>query len=74
MPLVHEPIKPNIASRVLNTKQELLGGKMAREIREFLQQRGVIVFPEVALTDEEQIAFTKTLGTFQHEGEGGDAF
>jgi alpha-ketoglutarate-dependent taurine dioxygenase len=70
--LVHEPIKPNIGSRVLNTKQELLAGTLAREIRELLEARGVLVFPEVKLSDDEQIEFTKTLGKFQPErgGEG----
>jgi alpha-ketoglutarate-dependent taurine dioxygenase len=36
-----------------------------------MEARGVIVFPEINLTDDEQIAFTHTLGTFAHEeGEG----
>ena len=72
--LVHEQIKPIIGSRVLNNKEELLGGTMAREIRELLEQRGVLVFPEIHFTDEEQIAFTKTLGTFQPERAGGSVF
>jgi alpha-ketoglutarate-dependent taurine dioxygenase len=72
--LAHEQIKPIIGSRVLNTKEELLGGTMAREIRDLLEQRGVLVFPEIHFTDEEQIAFTKTLGTFQPERSGGSVF
>jgi alpha-ketoglutarate-dependent taurine dioxygenase len=72
--LVHEPIKSTIGSRVLNTKAELLSGKFADEIRAVLQERGVLVFPQVNFSDEEQIAFTKTLGTFQPEREGGDVF
>jgi len=72
--LAHEPIKPNIASRVLNSKAELLGGAIASDIRELLQQRGVLVFPEINFTDEEQVAFTKTLGKFQPERQGGDVF
>jgi alpha-ketoglutarate-dependent taurine dioxygenase len=72
--LVHEQIKPIIGSRVLNSKEELLGGSMAREIRDLLEQRGVLVFPEVHFTDEEQITFTKTLGTFQPERSGGSVF
>jgi alpha-ketoglutarate-dependent taurine dioxygenase len=72
--LVHEPIKSSIGSRVLNTKAELLSGKFADEIRAVLQERGVLVFPQVNFSDEEQIAFTKTLGTFQPEREGGDVF
>ena len=72
--LVQEPIKPNIGARVLNSKAELLGGELADEIRELLQERGVLVFPEINVTDEEQIAFTKTLGKFEPERAGGDVF
>jgi alpha-ketoglutarate-dependent taurine dioxygenase len=72
--LAYEAIKPSIGSRVLNSKGELLGGQIAHEIRELLERRGVLVFPEIHFTDEEQIAFTKTLGTFQPEREGGDIF
>ncbi len=72
--LAHEPIKPLIGSRVLNRKEELLGGAIASDIRELLQQRGVLVFPSISFTDDEQIAFTKTLGTFQPEPRGGDVF
>jgi alpha-ketoglutarate-dependent taurine dioxygenase len=72
--LTHEPIRPKIGSRVLNTKAELLGGKHAREIRELLEQRGVLVFPEIHFTDQEQIAFTETLGKFQPERQGGNVF
>jgi len=39
----------------------------AKEIRKTLQQRGVLVFPEIDLTDDEQIAFTHTIGTFAQE-------
>lgn len=70
----HETIRPVIGSRVLNSKQELLSGEHANEIRELLQQRGVLVFPEVGFTDEEQIAFTKTLGKFEAERNSGEVF
>jgi alpha-ketoglutarate-dependent taurine dioxygenase len=72
--LEQEQIRPNIGSRVLNTKKELLSGEMAAEIRELLEQRGVLVFPEIHFSDDEQIAFTKTLGTFQPERESGEIF
>ncbi|MGE3690400.1 MAG: TauD/TfdA dioxygenase family protein [Novosphingobium sp.] len=58
---------PKIGSVVHTNKQTLLSGAMAREIRELMEKRGVIVFPQINLTDEEQIAFTHTLGTFAHE-------
>ena len=35
-----------------------------------LEQRGVLVFPEIGLSDDEQIAFTETLGTFAAERAG----
>lgn len=64
-------VTPKIGSRVATDKESLLEGSRAQEIREILERRGVIVFPEINLTDEEQIAFTHTLGTFAHEeGEG----
>jgi alpha-ketoglutarate-dependent taurine dioxygenase len=72
--LVTEQIKPLIGSRVLNDKTDLLSGKFASEIRELLEQRGVLVFPEIHFTDDEQIAFTNTLGKFQPERDGGTVF
>src|SRR5690606_15320282 len=65
-----EEIKPGIGSRILNSKDELLSGALAGEIREQLEARGVLVFPRIGFTDEEQIAFTRTLGTYAPEGDG----
>jgi alpha-ketoglutarate-dependent taurine dioxygenase len=72
--LVTEPIKPLIGGRVLNDKQDLLSGKFASEIRELLEQRGVLVFPEIHFTDEEQVAFTNTLGKLEPERNSGTVF
>jgi alpha-ketoglutarate-dependent taurine dioxygenase len=69
--LSHVPIKPLIGSRVLNSKEELLAGDLAREIRYLLEQRGVLVFPQLHLSDAEQIAFTQTLGVFSPEASDG---
>lgn len=57
-----EPIKPKIGSRILNTKEELLSGELSGEINELLEQRGVLVFKKLGLTEEEQIKFTNQLG------------
>jgi alpha-ketoglutarate-dependent taurine dioxygenase len=68
-----ENLKPNIGSRILNSKEELLSGELASEIRDLLEQRGVLVFPQIGFTDQEQVAFTKTMGTFapeMHDKEG----
>ena len=69
--LVHDAIKPKIGSRILNSKQELLGGELAGEIRELLDARGVLVFPQIDFTDDEQIAFTRTLGKYATENPDG---
>lgn len=67
-------ISPQIGSRILNSKDELLGGGLAGEIRELLERRGVLVFPKINFTDEEQVAFTKTLGNFLPEMEGQEVY
>lgn len=63
-------IKPRIGSEVRAGKDDLLSGEYAGAIRELLEQRGVLVFPQIAFSDEEQIAFTETLGTFAPESVG----
>ncbi len=70
--LKSEQIKAKIGTRILNSKDDLLSGELAGEIRELLEQRGVLVFPKIGFTDEEQIEFTKTLGKFAPERAGGD--
>lgn len=66
-------VAPKIGSAIHTDKQTLLSGARRKEIREVMERRGVVLFPEISLTDEEQIAFTHTLGTFAHEaGESKD--
>jgi len=60
-------IKPHIGSEIRATKEELLSGEFANDVRELLEQRGVLVFPQIGFTDEEQVIFTKTLGKFAPE-------
>lgn len=67
-------IKPNIASEVLNGKEDLLTGRYSAQIRDLLERRGVIVFPGVGFTDEEQVAFTRTLGSTARERTGEEVF
>ncbi|OMB98117.1 taurine catabolism dioxygenase [Mycobacterium sp. NS-7484] len=64
-------IKPHIGTEIRADKATLLSGDHAGAIRELLEQRGVLVFPQIGFTDDEQIAFTETLGTFapEHQGE-----
>jgi len=63
---------PRIGTAIRADVETLLSGEIAGNIRELLEQRGVLVFPEVSLSDAQQVAFTKTLGTFAREGVGDD--
>ena len=57
-----EAIKPNIGTRVLNSKAELLSGELSEELLERLENTGILLFPRLDLTDDEQVAFTDVLG------------
>jgi len=64
-------LTPLIGSAIHLDKAALLGGEHAAAMRELLEQRGVLVFPKINFSDEEQVAFTKTLGEFAAErGDG----
>ena len=57
-----EAIKPKIGARILNTKEELLSGELSEDILALMEDRGVVVFPQVNFTDEEQVRFSDLLG------------
>jgi alpha-ketoglutarate-dependent taurine dioxygenase len=58
-----EPIKPHVGGIVHVPKEELLDDQTIAAVREALEDRGVLVFPRMNLTDTEQLAFTDKLGT-----------
>jgi alpha-ketoglutarate-dependent taurine dioxygenase len=63
-------LAPLIGTSIETDAATLLSGAKAAEIRALLEQRGVIAFPKIDLTDEQQVAFTRTLGQIVDEGEG----
>jgi alpha-ketoglutarate-dependent taurine dioxygenase len=63
-------LTPRIATEIRADKKTLLSGQHAATMRELLELRGVLVFPRIDFTDEEQIEFTQTLGTFAPEMRG----
>lgn len=72
---LHEKLKATdisefIGARIALGKAELLSGQHSNDIRELLEQRGVLVFPELNLSEEEQIQFTNTLGELAPEMAG----
>eukprot|EP00456_Euglypha_rotunda_P084827 TRINITY_DN85324_c0_g1_i1.p5 TRINITY_DN85324_c0_g1~~TRINITY_DN85324_c0_g1_i1.p5 ORF type:complete len:128 (+),score=48.26 TRINITY_DN85324_c0_g1_i1:487-870(+) len=70
MTLNTKELTPRIGTEIRADKATLLSGEHAGKIRELLEQRGVLVFPQVNFDDAEQVAFTKTLGNFAPEMAG----
>lgn len=65
-----EFIKPAIGAVVRADKATLLSGRHGAEIRSLLEERGVVIFPQVHFDDAEQVEFTKTLGKWVPEMNG----
>jgi alpha-ketoglutarate-dependent taurine dioxygenase len=57
-----EKIKPHIGGIVHVTKEHLLDDQTAAAVHEALEDRGILLFPRMNLTDSEQVAFTDKLG------------
>jgi len=61
-----------IGSEIRTDLDTLLSGSEAANIRATLQQRGVVFFRGLEITDEQQVAIAKTLGNIvANEGEDG---
>jgi alpha-ketoglutarate-dependent taurine dioxygenase len=75
-----EEIKPHIGSRVHVDKARLCDPGVVEAIRAALEERGVLVFPRLHLTDAEQLDFTDAFGPrlnytnrlYNNTGETGD--
>jgi alpha-ketoglutarate-dependent taurine dioxygenase len=71
-----ENIKPNVGAIVHVERSALPEKDVARACLELLEQRGVLVFPRIGLSDAEQLAFTDALGArvnYSRSVAGGDA-
>jgi alpha-ketoglutarate-dependent taurine dioxygenase len=56
------PLAPRIGAKVTLGREDVLNPANADEINEALERYGVLVFPEIGLSDEEQVAFSNNLG------------
>ena len=56
-------IKPHIGASVTLDRTALADDHIVAKIRDLLEDRGVLVFPQLGLTDDEQIALTDKLGS-----------
>jgi alpha-ketoglutarate-dependent taurine dioxygenase len=57
-----EPIKDHIGAIVEVDRSRLGDSDVARQCLTLLEKHGVLVFPKIGVTDEEQLAFTDSLG------------
>ena len=65
-------LTPRIGSEIRTDIETLLSGREAENIRTTLEQRGVVFFRGLEISDEQQVAIAKTLGDIvQNEGESG---
>jgi alpha-ketoglutarate-dependent taurine dioxygenase len=64
-------ITPSIGTQIDADPETLQSGRHAREIRELLEQRGVIVIRKINFTDEQQLVFARTLGGVIDQGDKG---
>lgn len=71
MPLIAQDLKQEIGSSVTVDRDELLSGMHRQHIMELLDRRGMLVFPNADLDDEEQLEFARTLGEVNETKAGG---
>jgi alpha-ketoglutarate-dependent taurine dioxygenase len=71
MGLTVREISQRIGARIETDKATLVSGARSSELRQLLETRGVLVFPRIHLTDDEQLAFARTLGDIVGQGERG---
>ncbi|MCE7798618.1 TauD/TfdA family dioxygenase [Sphingobium sufflavum] len=64
-------ISPRVGTRITISKADLTSGKYAGDIEELLKTRSALVFKELFLEDEEQLAFANTIGTVTLLGDDG---
>ncbi|MCI4589466.1 TauD/TfdA family dioxygenase [Sphingobium sp. BYY-5] len=60
-------LAPRIGSEITADVDMLMSGACSARIRSMLEERGVIAIRGIHLTDEQQIDFTKTLGSIAEE-------
>lgn len=71
MALTSINLTPRIGAEIRADRATLLGGAHGAEIREILEKRGVVIFRAIDLNDEEQLAFSATIGDVIPQGEKG---
>lgn len=76
MKVTLQPIKEHIGASVSLERQDLCDPEVVAAVRQAIEKYGVLVFPQLALSDAEQLAFTDSLGervNFTRRVPGSDA-
>jgi alpha-ketoglutarate-dependent taurine dioxygenase len=60
-------LTPRIGTEIRTDLDTLLSGEHARDIRDLLEQRGVLIFRDIDMDDDQQLAFGQTLGKTREE-------
>ncbi len=68
MALSRIDLTPKIGTEIKAEREELLSGVHASAIRDLLEERGVLVIREIDFSNEEQLAFSKTIGDVIPQG------
>lgn len=64
-------LSQRIGTEIRASKADLLKGGLRDEIRDLLEQRGILLFRGLGMTDEEQLEFSSTLGDVIEQGQKG---
>ena len=64
-------LKDSIGAEVIAAAGDLLQPDVAARLRELLMARGVLLFPRLDISDEEQVRLAGLIGTVRAEGEKG---
>jgi alpha-ketoglutarate-dependent taurine dioxygenase len=70
MALSTTDLSPRIGTQIHTDLETLVSGRHAAEIRQLAEQRGVLLFRGIEMNDEQQLAFTRTLGPVQGDKSG----
>jgi len=62
------PLTPRIGARSSVGRDEMLDPTFAEEALAALERYGVLLFPEISLSDDEQVTFSKNLGSVIPQG------
>ena len=64
-------LKDRVGSEIRTDVASLLTPEVATKVRNLLVERGVLVFKSLGLSDEQQLALSRLMGTLREEGQKG---